>query len=120
MLKSVGAMQNKEIKNNDGTIRDAAYLEAQLVDPSLQQSQVIKKIFLRVVFGNYDTKLSPFPFYFLFFLDSDHFLGSCYRRCPSPSGWVCHQTERLCCYKSGRTSQFESDWSNGCRGWFTF
>ncbi|EFX77691.1 hypothetical protein DAPPUDRAFT_105965 [Daphnia pulex] len=40
VVKSIGAMQNMEIKNKDGTIRDAAYLEVQLVDRSLQHSQI--------------------------------------------------------------------------------
>ncbi|KAK4028264.1 hypothetical protein OUZ56_017544 [Daphnia magna] len=40
VVKSVGTMQNMEINNSDGTKRDAAYLEVQLVDSSLKQGQV--------------------------------------------------------------------------------
>ena len=38
----VGAMQNMEIKNSDDTIRDAAYLQVQLADANLKQSEVIR------------------------------------------------------------------------------
>ncbi|KZR99776.1 Replication a kda dna-binding subunit-like protein [Daphnia magna] len=37
VVSSVGTMQNMEINNSDGTKRDAAYLEVQLVDSSLKQ-----------------------------------------------------------------------------------
>ncbi|KAK4017341.1 hypothetical protein OUZ56_032288 [Daphnia magna] len=40
VVSSVGTMQNMEIKNSDGTIRDAAYLEVQLVNSSFKQGQV--------------------------------------------------------------------------------
>ncbi|XP_045032678.1 uncharacterized protein LOC116917090 [Daphnia magna] len=40
VVSSVGTMQNMEINNSDGTKRDAAYLEVQLVDSSLKQGQV--------------------------------------------------------------------------------
>ena len=66
VVKSVGAMQTMEIKNNDGSIRDAAYLEAQLVDPSLQQGQVIKSFVFMSCFVITILNCLRFQFFFFF------------------------------------------------------
>ncbi|KZS10436.1 Replication a kda dna-binding subunit-like protein [Daphnia magna] len=51
VVSSVGAMQNMEIKKSYSTIRDAAYLEVQLVNPSLKQGEVTQPKYLTCTWG---------------------------------------------------------------------